>query len=903
MKPLVLGLLCLLSTVLIACPPSVAAADEEPGLVVGRIYHVEGDLLRYVPEEKDWVATVPDAPFGTGDALFSGSSGMAELIIPNGVWVRTGNNTQIQFIALDDDLAEIDVASGIVRIQAKGEAAVKVTTPFGYVQADPGTIFDLYVGENSVEVVSVKGTESFVHSASGGRYDVAAGPASILADAEQVSTGDGTVDPDWNRWNMERENYWLARAEVKGPSAEYLPPQLQNDAYVLEENGSWDTVYYEGEPRRCWRPTRVAVGWSPFTVGHWTDWYGDQTWIPGEPFGYVTHHYGNWIFAGRYWYWCPPVVGVRVGLPLLNIGFSWCPGRVAWIHSGIHVGWVPLAPRETYYCRHRWGGRHTVVVNKVSINQFHDDIRRHAYVDHAVIVNRDNFYGRKTYRNVRVTNVNRTTIINNYRMAPVVGDNVIRNYSKDRQRFNFTNAPVREKPHSTVVNRIQENQRVVREGRVEKASELREHLKTIPEGRIGGPARVEQPRGRSQIVPANAVNRPKEELKLPEREVKGGTRRPPSVEPGRAPAPTGREVPGTIVPAQPSRPGQQPRPGERVAPASPAPPGREAPGTGRVMPARPGQPPQSGERVAPPSRRERPEQGKPDAGRVAPVQPAQPGQPVQPGERVAPARPERGTPETVAPTQPARPRQPAPSGERGTPGAGRVTPAQPAQPAQPSTPATPPPAWGTPGTGGVAPAKPAQPGQPTRPAERAIPERATPPEPAAPGSGRVTPARPTGPQQPQPSTPAERVIPAQPTPPAPKGERAAPARPMTQPQPQPAMPSERVIPARPAPAAPQVAPVRPSQPTQPAMPSERAIPARPMMPAPAAPQVAPVRPEPARPVQPAAPAERVAPSRPAMPEPAAPRVERAPARPAPSEPVKPEQKGAQPETKERPGRP
>ena len=265
-------------------PPSFAAADEEPGLVVGRIYHVEGDLLRYVPEEKDWVATVPDAPFGTGDTLFSGSSGMAELIIPNGVWVRTGNNTQIQFIALDDDLAEMDVASGIVRIYAKGQAAVKVTSPFGYVQADPGTIFDLYVGENSVEVVSVKGTVSFVHSATGGRYDVAAGSVSILADAEQVSTGDGTVDPDWNRWNMERENYWLAKAEVKGPSAEYLPPELRNDAYALEENGSWDTVYYEGEPRRCWRPTRVAVGWSPFTVGHWTDWYGDQTWIPGGAF-------------------------------------------------------------------------------------------------------------------------------------------------------------------------------------------------------------------------------------------------------------------------------------------------------------------------------------------------------------------------------------------------------------------------------------------------------------------------------------------------------------------------------------------------------------------------------------------------------------------------------------------
>jgi len=173
MKLLILGLLGLLSAALVTAPPSFSA--EEPGLVVGRIYHIEEDLLRYVPEEKDWVATVPDAPFGAGDTLFSGSDGMAELIIPNGVWIRAGNVTQIQFIALDADLAEMDVASGTVRIYGKGQAAVKVTSPFGYVQADPGTIFDVYVGENSIEVVAIKGTASFVHSAAGERYDGGAG--------------------------------------------------------------------------------------------------------------------------------------------------------------------------------------------------------------------------------------------------------------------------------------------------------------------------------------------------------------------------------------------------------------------------------------------------------------------------------------------------------------------------------------------------------------------------------------------------------------------------------------------------------------------------------------------------------------------------------------------------------
>jgi hypothetical protein len=61
------------------------------------------------------VAVVRDAPFGAEDTLFSGSRGMAELIDPNGTWIRIGNSTQIQFITLDTDLAEMDVASGVAR--------------------------------------------------------------------------------------------------------------------------------------------------------------------------------------------------------------------------------------------------------------------------------------------------------------------------------------------------------------------------------------------------------------------------------------------------------------------------------------------------------------------------------------------------------------------------------------------------------------------------------------------------------------------------------------------------------------------------------------------------------------------------------------------------------------------
>ena len=131
---------------------SPSPAEDAPAMVVGRIYHIEGDLLRYVPAEKDWVAVVRDAPFGTEDTLFSGSREMAELIVPNGTWIRIGNSTQIQFITLDTDLSETDVASGVGRFYNKSsDTVIKATSPSVIWLSDmtPNQTVNNYMGEKA----------------------------------------------------------------------------------------------------------------------------------------------------------------------------------------------------------------------------------------------------------------------------------------------------------------------------------------------------------------------------------------------------------------------------------------------------------------------------------------------------------------------------------------------------------------------------------------------------------------------------------------------------------------------------------------------------------------------------------------------------------------------------------
>lgn len=637
-------------------------AQEFPGVVVGRVYQVEGDLLRYIPAENDWVPVVRDAPFGTEDTLYSGDGTMAELVVPNGSWIRVGNNTQLQFIDLESDLTETDVASGIARFYNKGtRTVIKATSPYGYVLADPGTAFDFYVGENSVEVVALRGEVSFVHAASGRRYDVAAGYDSILADANQVSSGDGTVDPDWDQWNEARESFWSQKFRVRGRSADYLPPELRNEAYVLEENGRWESVPYEGSPRWFWRPVNVQVGWSPFTVGRWTDWYGDQTWIPSEPFGYVTHHYGNWVYVRNYWYWAPPVVRVQIGLPLLNIGFFWYPGRVSWLHSGAYVGWVPLAPRETYYSRRHWGGPHVTVVNNINITRITINIRNYAYARQAIVVNQNNFYGVTNYRNVRVTNINNTTIINNYRAAPVVTSAVIDNYETNRQRYTYTDRPVDRKPHASVVKRIRQNETIIQKdrGRRENAAVLQQQVKRAPEGRINRESRVAPPKIADRIVPVREVNRPESEVRFQQKEIKKRGAGARETRPGQIGGPQKQqERPERVTPEriQPTRPVQREAPVRTREPELVAPPTQvqpEKPAQIRRTP-QPSQPELiRPERIQPtrPVQREEPVKAR-EPARVAPQKSVQPEKPVQIRRTPQPPQPAQVRPERVLPEKP-----------------------------------------------------------------------------------------------------------------------------------------------------------------------------------------------------------------------------------------------------------
>lgn len=80
-----------------------------------------------------------------------------------------------------------------------------------------------------------------------------------------------------------------------------------------------------------WNPYGTAVGWRPYTDGHWvwTD-YG-WTWVSIWRWGWAPFHYGRWHHHLQHgWVWIP--------------GHVWGPGWVVWRRGPGWVGWAPLPP-------------------------------------------------------------------------------------------------------------------------------------------------------------------------------------------------------------------------------------------------------------------------------------------------------------------------------------------------------------------------------------------------------------------------------------------------------------------------------------------------------------------------------------------------------------------------------
>jgi hypothetical protein len=431
----------LLSAIFLLCLPVFCHAAE---LGAARFSLIKGDVQVFTEDTQEWVAATVNFPLKEGDRIWVPAEARSEVHIQGGVYLRLDSQSALDILNLDEESFQFYLQQGHAYINNRkgGIDHIQVDTPLSSIGCFDSSLVMIDVTDSGATTASVlKG--SATAETRGGKTRVAAGNALLLND--DLSAESFPLDrPDaWERWNRKQDLRLADTAE----SLRYLPDELDDYAAELDANGSWVHVAEYGY---VWTPRVTVTDWSPYRTGRWVWIRGDYVWVTYEPWGWAPHHYGRWVYlAGPGWCWVPPG----------RHAVHWGPGYVGWVHTESHVGWVPLAPAETYYARRAYGpGSINVTINQtIGRPQY-----RNAQVRSAVIVQpRETFL---TGRRVR-----EATHVDLFRQQNAVfGPHVVRGERRVSVPVVRTIPRERRPPErvqAVPVERIRKERRIIREDR------------------------------------------------------------------------------------------------------------------------------------------------------------------------------------------------------------------------------------------------------------------------------------------------------------------------------------------------------------------------------------------------------------------------------------------------------
>ena len=346
------SLISLLLALALLGPQRAVADDDDPPSRVARLSYAHGPISFQPAGTDDWVNVVVNRPMTTGDKLWSDQDSQAELHIGSAS-IRLGSTTGFSFLNLSDNVTQLRVTEGTLRIRVKRleeNESFEVDTPnLAFSVLRPGAYKINVNQEGDTTVVTVAGGQGEV-TGGGQAFTLHPGEVAAFTGTDQLNADlqdyQGDQD-DFDRWCSQRDH-----REDHAESSRYVSPDVVGYE-DLDEYGGWQTVPEYGN---VWFPHTTVVGWAPYHYGHWV-WISPWgwTWVDDEPWGFAPFHYGRWVVVRGVWGWVPSpprseVVGVAYVRPV------YAPALVAWVggaHWGVgvsegSVAWFPLGPREVY---------------------------------------------------------------------------------------------------------------------------------------------------------------------------------------------------------------------------------------------------------------------------------------------------------------------------------------------------------------------------------------------------------------------------------------------------------------------------------------------------------------------------------------------------------------------------
>ncbi len=333
------------------------AAQADPPSRVLRVAEIQGQVLWFDPEEREWEPLLRNQSLSEGDRLRVESNSRVGLRVgPHALWLD--ERSQLELMRVDDERLELVLDRGALALRLvsrEGARETRVRTPEGRFQFDRAGDYRVDALARSSRGQAFDGRMVFDHR---GQDD-----APLWLDAPESAEVWWDNGPRAERSRLLRQDEfgaWLVASAGFGredldryasrPAYRYVSPELTG-ADELDTYGRWESSSEFGP---LWLPLRVAVDWAPYRQGRWT-WHRHWgwTWVDELPWGYATSHYGRWVYWRNRWCWAPG--SVRVARPVF------APALVGWVGSGhvqvgIHIGgrtappvaWYPLAPYEVY---------------------------------------------------------------------------------------------------------------------------------------------------------------------------------------------------------------------------------------------------------------------------------------------------------------------------------------------------------------------------------------------------------------------------------------------------------------------------------------------------------------------------------------------------------------------------
>ena len=335
-------------------------SEADPPGRVARLSDLNGQVWLYSPDSAEWISAGRNRPLTSGDRLATDPGARAELQVGS-TFVRLDASTELEVVQLDDDTISLQLHGGSISARVRnladaGEIDVHteegrfVLQRAGRYRIDrdrPASHLTVYAGQavyegpnSALTVTPGQRAEFWLDSGNAAQYSLSA----------PVSDG-------FAGWNSERD-----RSADRVVAPRYVSAEMTG-VEELDRYGSWDQNTEYGA---LWVPRGVAVGWAPYSTGHWAyvrPW--GWTWVDDAPWGFAPFHYGRWVYYRNAWCWAP---GTRVARPV------YAPALVAWvggprvnvsinIGGGPAVGWFPLAPREVYVPSYRVSPRYVQNIN------------------------------------------------------------------------------------------------------------------------------------------------------------------------------------------------------------------------------------------------------------------------------------------------------------------------------------------------------------------------------------------------------------------------------------------------------------------------------------------------------------------------------------------------------------